>query len=54
MGRKTAGATVRDQVATIRLNAEESAELERKRKRRMLSVSDYFRTRLKEDDDGEA
>lgn len=49
-----AGASPRERKAVIRLNAEESDELERKRTRRGLSVSDYFRTRMKEDDHGEA
>lgn len=54
MARKTAGATIRDRKVVVRLNTEESEELERKRARRSLSVSDYFRTRMTEDDDGEA
>lgn len=47
------GATPREHRAVIRLNTEESVELEQKRAARGLSVSDYFRTRMKEDDRGE-
>lgn len=36
----------------FRLNDEESAELEAKRERRRLGVSDYFRSLMKEDDHG--
>lgn len=45
-----AGATPRDYKAVVRLNAEERADLERKRAARGQDVSTYFRTRLEEDD----
>lgn len=48
-----AGATVRDRVVVVRLNTEESVELDRKRGIRGQTVSDYFRGRMKEDDSGE-
>lgn len=40
-------------MAVVRLNAEESAELDRKRGIRGENVSDYFRSRMKEDRCGE-
>lgn len=51
MARKRAGATVRDRKVVVRLNTEESAELETKRTRRDCDVSTYFRTLMKEDGD---
>lgn len=51
MGRQRAGATIRDRLITVRLNTDESVELERKRKHRGLDVSTYFRTLMKEDPD---
>lgn len=44
------GSTVRDRKVVVRLNSEESDELERKRQARGHDVSSYFREIMKEDD----
>lgn len=54
MARKRAGATVRDRKVVVRLNSEESEELETKRARRGHDVSTYFRTLMQEDSDVQA
>lgn len=46
------GATMRERRVIFRLNKAESAELDEKRARRGLDVSNYFRTLMKEDDHG--
>lgn len=45
------GATPRDRKVVVRLNSEESSELEVKRTQRGHDVSTYFRTLMKEDGD---
>lgn len=50
MGRKTVGAAPRNRLVALRLNPEESDELDAKSTRRGLGTSDYFRTLMKEDD----
>lgn len=50
MARKMVGATPRDRKVVIRLNSEESDQLEEKRARRNQDVSTYFRERMEEDD----
>jgi len=49
MARKVVGATKRATLVSFRLNDEELADLERKRARRGLGVSDYYRTLQQED-----
>lgn len=51
MGRPLDGGTPRERRVIFRLNREESEQLEEKRDRRGLGVSDYFRTVMKEDGD---
>lgn len=48
-----AGETVREHKVNFRLNDAEKTELETKRARRGLDASDYFRTLMKEDGDGD-
>jgi hypothetical protein len=50
MGRKLEGSAPRAKLVAIRLNPEEEQDLEQKRARRGLGISDYFRTLMKEDD----
>lgn len=53
MARRMVGATPRDRKVVVRLNTEESEELETKRAARGHDVSTYFRTLMKEDDHAE-
>lgn len=50
MGRRLDGAGPRDKLVAFRVNAEEEQEMEVKRLRRGLDVSNYFRTLMHEDD----
>lgn len=49
MGRKLVGSAPRGKIVAVRLNPEEEQELEHKRLRRGLGISDYFRTLMRED-----
>lgn len=53
MGRRAAGETVREHKVNFRLNDAEKSELDEKRAARGLETSDYFRTLMKEDGDGD-
>lgn len=54
MGRRPAGETVREHKINFRLNDAEKADLDQKRARRGgIETSDYFRTLMEEDGDGD-